>query len=98
LPEPLLLELVLALVLVVLALVAAAFDPVLVLELDDDPHAASNSATAARPATLAVLPRESNPAVILMCGAPSSASSAAVPPTYPVPSHMSTGAWRGNKQ
>jgi hypothetical protein len=32
------------------------------------------------PATLAILPRESNPAVPLMCGAPSSASSAAPRP------------------
>jgi hypothetical protein len=72
---------------------AAALEPVLalvLLELDDDPHAASRSAAAAKPARLAVLPRESNPAVLLMSGAPSSASSAATRPTRSVPSHMFT--------
>ena len=77
LPEPPLLELVLDVAL--LDPVDAALEPVLelaLLELDDDPHAPSASASATTPATLAILPRESNPAVPLMCGAPSSASSA----------------------
>jgi hypothetical protein len=94
LPELEAVELVLA-----LELVAAALEPEVALELLelDEPHAASDSATAARPATVAILPRESNPAVLLMCGAPSSASSAALV-DHPVPSQLFTGAWRGDKQ
>jgi hypothetical protein len=53
--------------------VAAAPEPVVVLELDDDPHAASRSATAATTATVATHPRDRNRAVVLMCGSPSSA-------------------------
>jgi hypothetical protein len=78
--------------------VAAELALALLLELDDDPHAASRSAAAARPATLAILPRESLPAVLLMCGTPSSTSSAAALSLSPVSSLVFTEAWRGDKQ
>jgi hypothetical protein len=66
---------------VLLALVAAAFAPEVALELLelDDPHAARDSDTAAKPTAIAILRRERNPAVILIWCAPSSASSGATP-------------------
>ena len=75
LPEPEL-ELVELELELVAAAGAAALELALLVELlDDDPHAASVSAVAARPATVATHPRERNRAVLLMCGSPSSASS-----------------------
>jgi hypothetical protein len=74
LPEPPLLVVLEALLELLLVPAAAAFELVLVLELDDDPHAASRSATAARPATVATHPGDRYRAVVLMCGSPSSAA------------------------
>jgi hypothetical protein len=79
LPEPPLLVVLEALLELLLVPAAAAFELVLVLELDDDPHAASRSATAARPATVATHPGDRYRAVVLMCGSPSSAASGARP-------------------
>jgi hypothetical protein len=75
-------ELLLVVLEALLEPVAAGLDAV--LELDDDPHAASRSATAARPATVATHPGDRNRAVVLMCDSPSSAAYAACPFTSDV--------------